>query len=458
MSFIRKIKKKDAVYLAEVESYREDGKVKQRFIRYVGKEENGSAVRRVSTDSIEISGVKQYLDYKVLHSIAEHLGLTKILGSKTNYILLLVYTQLITRKSLYKLPEYVEQTALKELLNLDKLIDKQLYEALDDLEDLNFEMIESRIFECLSQERKERRALVLDVTDTYFNGSSADWRARKGKDGKYDKLLQVAMAVTKEEGFPILHKVYEGNINNAKIFQDLIAESRLKRFDVIILDRGMISYESIEDLKSLNQKVITGLRLHATIKTRFISQINREEIFQPKYLIKLKNTQVYAMSFDYLGGTLIAVYNPELETVKREHAMRKPDNYDPEQARFMGYSLIFHTTEFSEADVVRTYYQKDIVEKAYRELKSTVNLHPIRKYRMSHIKAHVKICYMAYSILAYMQYKLKPQNISAVYALEQLQSVYQVHLKSDKDNFCWTKTVTLKNEQKKILKVLGCSV
>ena len=139
----------------------------------------------------------------------------------------------------------------------------------------------------------------------------------------------------------------------------------------------------------------------------------------------------------------------------REHAMRKADNYDPEQAKLMGYSLIFHTTEFPVADVVRTYHQKDIVEKVYRELKSTVNLHPIRKSRMSHIKAHVKICYMAYSIPAYLQYKLKPLNISAVYALEQLQSVYQVHLKSEKDNFNWTKTVTLKNEQKKILKALG---
>lgn len=34
MSFIRKIKKPSGTYLAEVESYREDGKVKQRVIKY----------------------------------------------------------------------------------------------------------------------------------------------------------------------------------------------------------------------------------------------------------------------------------------------------------------------------------------------------------------------------------------------------------------------------------------
>ena len=44
MAFIRRIKKGDAVYLAKVESYREDGKVKQRVLEYVGKEENGIAI------------------------------------------------------------------------------------------------------------------------------------------------------------------------------------------------------------------------------------------------------------------------------------------------------------------------------------------------------------------------------------------------------------------------------
>ena len=40
MTFIRKIKRGDAIYLAKVESHREDGKVKQRVIEYIGKEEN----------------------------------------------------------------------------------------------------------------------------------------------------------------------------------------------------------------------------------------------------------------------------------------------------------------------------------------------------------------------------------------------------------------------------------
>jgi len=204
MAFIRKIKKGNAVYLAEVKNYREEGKVKQKVIRYIGKEEDGQVIRRIRTDDIEIESVKQYLNYKVLHDIALRLNLPDILGDRYKHILLLIYTQIVNRKSLYKIPEYIELTCLKELLNIDKIIDKHLYSALDELEELDFSEIEDKIFKKLSLERKEKIALVLDVTDTYFSGSQADWKSRKGKDGKYGKLIQIALAVTKEEGFPIL--------------------------------------------------------------------------------------------------------------------------------------------------------------------------------------------------------------------------------------------------------------
>jgi transposase len=458
MSFIRRIKKKDAVYLAEVESYRQGGKVKQRVIRYVGKEVNGQPSKRIDLSSIEVTSVKKYLDYRVLHCIAEKLGLPVLLGNDAKFILLLVYTQLITRKAIYKLPEYIEYTALKEILGIDKLADKQLYEALDKLEELDFTNVEAKVFTALSSERKEHKAMVLDVTDTYFNGSQADWKARKGKDGKYDKLVQIALAVTQEEGFPILHKMYEGNIGNSKIFEDMLADIRLKKFDIIVLDRGMISMEAIADMKALNQKVITGLRLHNTIKTNYISKIDREEIYQPAYRIRLKNTEVYVKDFDFEGGKLLAIYNPAMETLKRQHAMHNADTYKAEEAKYMGYSLIYHTSGLSVESTVRIYFEKDIVEKAYRELKSSVNLHPLRKYRISHIKAHVKICYLAYAILSYIQYRVRPKNLSAIHALEQLQAVYKLTLQSEKDNLKWEKVVTLKNEQKTILSLLDCSV
>ena len=41
MTFIRKKKVGDKVYLVEVKNVRENGKIKQKYVRYLGKEMNG---------------------------------------------------------------------------------------------------------------------------------------------------------------------------------------------------------------------------------------------------------------------------------------------------------------------------------------------------------------------------------------------------------------------------------
>ncbi len=84
----------------------------------MGKEIAGKAVKKVYASDIEVMHVKQYLDYKLIHDIACKLGLPDLLKSHMKSILLLVYTQLVSRKSLSRLPEYVEHTALKELLGI----------------------------------------------------------------------------------------------------------------------------------------------------------------------------------------------------------------------------------------------------------------------------------------------------------------------------------------------------
>lgn len=68
MAFIRRIKKGEAIYLAKVESYREDGKVKQRVLEYVGKEENGIPVQKVDINKIGVENVQQYANMQTYGS------------------------------------------------------------------------------------------------------------------------------------------------------------------------------------------------------------------------------------------------------------------------------------------------------------------------------------------------------------------------------------------------------
>lgn len=458
MAFIRKIKKGKSTYLVKVENYRSEGKVKQRVLEYLGREIKGKAVKKIYAEDVEVKVVREYLDYKAVYDVAMELGLRDILGEHANYILLIVISQLITRRSLYKLPEHHQHTCLLELLELKSIDSKVLYNTLDMIQGLDFQAVEEHLFNKFLKIKKDKSAMVIDVTDTYFSGSQADWKSRRGKDGKYDKLIQLALAVTKDYGFPIFHKTYEGNISNVKIFQDMVADARLKFFDLIIMDRGMISMETLQELYTLKQSVITGLRLTEGFKKEFIDKIDREEIYQPACKVQLKNTEVFIKSFPYGNGMIIAIYNPELETHKRRHAMRKEKDYSPEKAKYAGFSLLFNSTTLGDKEVVKMYFEKDIVEKAYKEIKSSVHLHPVRKYLIEHVQAHVKICYLSYAILAWMQNKLKTINMSATEALIKLQPVHKVTLHLKDKNINWSKIVTLTREQGSIVKALNCSV
>ena len=51
MTFIRKKKVGDKVYLVEVKNVRENGKIKQKFVKYIGREVNGKAVKKVAREA-----------------------------------------------------------------------------------------------------------------------------------------------------------------------------------------------------------------------------------------------------------------------------------------------------------------------------------------------------------------------------------------------------------------------
>ncbi|MBI4925043.1 MAG: hypothetical protein HY843_03880 [Bdellovibrio sp.] len=100
MSFIRKYKKNGQIYLAEVESVRVDGKVVQRFIRYVGREANGKSILSCSISEAEIESVKLSGPLMALHSIASEINLPSMLGDYSDEILAMTYAHCLDYKSL----------------------------------------------------------------------------------------------------------------------------------------------------------------------------------------------------------------------------------------------------------------------------------------------------------------------------------------------------------------------
>lgn len=448
MVFIRKIKKKSGVYLAEVEGYRKNGKVKQRVIRYLGKEIDGKPVKKVFADKIEVKSVKQSLDILAVDKIADELKLKSL---ENPYVLSLIYSQLLEGKSINKLENWMRYTEIPALLGFDKVSVKKLYESLADINDEDFERINNRLFETFNSYEDIFKATIIDVTDTYFAGSNINIKKRKGKNDKVSKLIQIGLAVSFNNGFPIFHKQYHGNLSGINIFKDMSLELKNKGISSMIMDRGMISKENIEMALELKFQIIAGLKKNSSLVKEFIEPIKRDDIYSAKCRVPLKKTTVFLKEFDYLTGKLIVVYNPELEVVKKEINFQK----EIENSFDVGYSLIYHNTKYSSTEVVKRYYDKEMVERAFKQLKGVLSLRPIRVWLSNHVTGHIKICYLAYAILSLMNYKLKKINISAIEALESLRYGYKVTLKDSTSNHEWSIHVPLEPKQKKVLEELG---
>jgi len=457
MAFIRKIKKGKTVYLAKVESYREDGKVKQRVLEYVGKEENGVAIQKVDINKIGVENVRQYADVSVLHQLAAALNLDSLLGKHHKPIIALLIAHLICRGSILRISRWVEQSTIKDVLGLDELTTEMLYNALDYLEECDFNKIEQGILEYWKQlDRTDIKSYVLDVTDTYYNGSHDDSSVRKGKDGKVSKLIQIGLGVSFENGFPIFHKSYAGNISNIKILEDLMSTMAQRGINTIVMDRGVYSESNVEDLHKLGMKMIVGLRQSPGIRKNILSKINRDKLYTAKNQIPLKGTFVYAQEQPFLFGKIIILYNPKYEALKRDKMLSQEatDN----DVRYVGYSLIFHNSKLKPEEVVKKYFDKDVVERSFRTMKGDVQLHPIRLWMPKRINAHIKICYLSMCILSLIKFRCKKINSSPIQILNELQGIYKVNLLHATTRQKFTKVVTLSNNQKKILKALNCSV
>ena len=225
MSFIRRIKRQGRVYLAEVENRWIKGRCVQHHIRYVGREADGKTLLAASISEVEVEQVKLYGPLLVLHHLAKEIHLADQLGDYSQEILSLVYAHCLDYRSLNQMPGWFERTDLNFLLNLQGVTEKRLVGALDRLEALDAQAWQRRLFESVCRQYRLRPSgVVYDVTNTYLYGRQCPL-AKLGHDKEAVKgrpLIQIGLGVTQDEGFPLFHKVFDGNVHDARTLQDLV--------------------------------------------------------------------------------------------------------------------------------------------------------------------------------------------------------------------------------------------
>jgi transposase len=161
---------------------------------------------------------------------------------------------------------WYEKTALDDLLGVtgDKIGDDRLYRALDALlphKDKLCRHLQKRYGELFGSTFD---FLFYDITSTYFEGSAkANPQAKRGysRDGRPDCPQVCIGLVTTREGLPLAFEVFDGNRPDVTTTQEMvkIMEAKYGKANrVWVMDRGMVSEDNLEYLRSTGARYLVG--------------------------------------------------------------------------------------------------------------------------------------------------------------------------------------------------------
>ena len=464
------------------ESYREAGQVKNRTLANLSKlpPETIEGLRRVlkgetlvaPEEAFEIERTLPHGHVAAVLGTLRKLKLQTLIGSRRSRMRDLVIAMIVWRvihpmSKLATAQGMKKDTAfssLGEILGLEELEDREMYEAMDWLL-----ARKERIERKLAERHFEEGSLVLyDVTAVYFEGRKCKLaKLRNNGKGKKNKLQIGVGLLTNREGCPVGIEVFPGNIGDPTTLKSQVRKVR-ERFEikkmVLVADRGTLTEARIQaELKSDEDlDWITALRAPA------IKELIKQNRFEPELFDDWGIAEI--RSEEYPGERLIVCKNPilakersrkreellrateaELEKVreatKREkwrlkgadriglrvgkiinrykmakhfildiadesfHYRRNEENIKKE-ALLDGFYIVrtsVNAEQMGSEEVVKAYKGLSWVERAFRCMKTIdLKVRPVFHRLADRVRSHVFSCMLAYYVEWHMRRELAP--------------------------------------------------
>lgn len=341
MTYIVKKVKKGKPYYYEYESYREDGKVKHRMVRYLGKTKDLARPRKS-----EIHSIRSWGNVQALFSISSELQFNNVLNryiqkgggvEASKIMFILAANRLLDPCSKRKLKKWYSRTALDDIIGVetDKLSCQNLCSFLDYLKPDKIDKIENA-FAMILQDKYDASMdyIIYDITSTYTFGS-IDGLSERGysRDHRGDlEQINIGLAVTEKEHFPIMHQVYEGNVpdivtlpGTAHKLNNCQCTKGVPKI-TLIHDRGFLSKDNIKILDEMERfDFICGAKRTPEIYD-FIGQAIDQDDFEVIKEDKFGN-EISGTSFDRMlyGKTrkIVVVHSPTLQRTRSENRAKK---------------------------------------------------------------------------------------------------------------------------------------
>jgi transposase len=466
---ITKNKKGDAYYHL-VESFREQGKVRQRLLLALGRVEDGklekvAAALNKHLDTIQVLDLAKHIDIEtayvygsllVLDRLMEQLGINQVIdvivqhhGRVTINVRKVLFTMIASRfiKPVSKLAlhdRWIERL-YPEMVDHDLPL-QHMYRSLDLLA-THKEEIEQSLYRFKKDLFSIQVDVVLyDLTTLRFESTREDLgELRKfgySKEMRTDCTQVVFGLLTDTEGMPLSFEVHPGNTFEGNTLDGIVDRMKqqfsVRRF-IFIADRGMFSSKNLEHIRKSEGEFIVGLKIGVLGKA-----IQQEYYDLHRYLFISKELAIWETS--YGSDRCIITWSSSraerdykarediLSKIRKKLSLSKNrtrnfvtnsnykkylvlgDNAKPtlnqkaidEQARKDGFfGIITNVTSMSATEIVFHYKQLWKIEDSFGELKGTLRTRPIFHWSDHRIMGHLMVCFLAYLCEAYVTRELR---------------------------------------------------
>jgi transposase len=486
---------KDHIYWELVESYRTERGPRQRVVAYLGDMSEAERIgieqavthkegwqsrlfdepaepewAEIDTRRLRVERVRDFGGYWLGMHILEKLELIAFLERVIPHgkedidwsimSLALVLMRLCEPSSELCIVEHIyERSPLPDLLGIpvDKVNDHRLYRSLDALLP-HKEALETHLKERLGELfHLEYDLLLYDVTSTYFEGEADDNKQAQygySRDHRPDcKQVCIALVVSRE-GLPLGYEVFNGNRHDVTTVEDIVEKIEnqyglAKR--IWVMDRGMISEETLEFLHSGNRRYIVGTpkselrnfeqtllsqdweqireglevklcnspegaetfilcrskdraQKEKAIHDRFEKRIDKglEKIAESCRKKKQKGGVIERRVGRLLGANsrtagLFKVEVKEKETGGAKLIWEKVEAWREWAELSEGcYVLRTNVTDWKAEELWKAYIQLTQAEAAFRIQKNDLRIRPIWHQREDRVQAHILVCFLAY--------------------------------------------------------------
>jgi len=369
----------------------------------------------------------------------------------------------------------------------------RIYRMMDSLAE-NKDEVQKKVFETTKNlSNGEIDLLLFDVTTLYFESIETDELRNFGfsKDQQFHMTQVVLALATTKEGLPVGYRLFPGNtaevstlITSLKDWRRILPIGKV----IFVADRAMMSESNLTLLEEAKIEYVVAAKLK-----RMKGSIQSKILEGPKQ--REETDRAYQDMILANGRRLIVTHSlkrEEKDKKDREKGIERIQkklgkgkslkklipNYgyqkfikiegngkvqlDEEKVKseeeWDGFHGVITNCVGTNVDELLSHYRRLwVIEESFRIQKHTLRIRPIYHFKPERIEAHILLCYMAFSLMRYLEYELRKFDVKI--SMEEVRAVLwsvQVSMLHDEALDRWYRMPShFSKEAKKIYQIVG---